>query len=166
MNERLGFLTGLKLLFAFFAGALFILMIQHHSPSSTPRVLGAVEPVYFTGLDLALLARVDTGATTSSLSAQDIELSLQNGEEWVSFVLVHPSLQQSLSLSAPLVRYAQIRQANQTAPIVRAVVVLPVIIQDESVEMEFTLTDRSHLHYPVLLGRNLLQQGWLVDVSR
>ena len=33
-------------------------------------------------------------------------------------------------------------------------------------KVEFSLTDRSDFEYPVLVGRNLLTKGYLVDVSQ
>ena len=37
---------------------------------------------------------------------------------------------------------------------------------DEELEEEFSLTDRSDMKYPVLIGRKLLQHRFIVDVAR
>lgn len=140
---------------------LLFTQVLHH-PS---KILSAVELVYFSQLNIQLNGRVDTGATTSSLSAQDIEITKQGEQAWVSFQLETAS-DQFITIQRPVIRYATIRQANQLEPSSRPVIELLVEIQGESLLVEFTLTDRSHLRYPVLLGRKAVQPGWLVDIHR
>lgn len=155
----------LTLLLVFMAGVLLSGLLWWHG-SESPKTLSAIEPVYFIDLDLALSARVDTGAQTSSLSARDIELFRFEGEKWARFEVVHPDLSNEVKVEAPVVRFAEIKQANHPEPISRPVVALVIEVQQHAYRLEFSLTDRSHLHYPVLLGRNLLQQGWLVDINQ
>ena len=38
--------------------------------------------------------------------------------------------------------------------------------KDELIEAEFSLSDRSDMKYPVLIGRKLLKGRFIVDVSR
>ena len=161
-------LDWLKCVLAFVAGAMALLIVQYVSmtEATQPRVLSAVEEVELKPASLGLLARVDTGAATSSISAQQIEIYKKQGQDWVSFVLSHSTLDETLALHAPLVRYAQVRQASQPEPVMRPVVVLSVELQGEVLELEFSLTDRAHLNYPLLLGRNLIGKGWLVDINR
>lgn len=162
--KRIFELAGLKLGLAFLTGAFCMLLLTHLS--QYPRqILSAVEPVYFSQWDIQLNGRVDTGATTSSLSAQYIEITQQAEQAWVHFQL-ETEPDQFVRLQRPVVRYATIRQANQLEPSTRPVVELAVEIQGQAFLLEFTLTDRSHLRYPVLLGRNAIQPGWLVDIHR
>ncbi|UQB41537.1 ATP-dependent zinc protease [Thiomicrospira microaerophila] len=163
---------GFSFILGFAFGLLLWLLVYLLQPYSVDKVLAGVEPVFFASTESHLLARVDSGATTSSLSAQDIEIVSQDGLDWVYFSISIKGLQQEqpaidwVRLRQPLVRYAEIRQANNANPVRRPVVLLWVQIQGQWMELEFTLTDRSHLSYPVLLGRNLLENGWLLDVSR
>ena len=52
-------------------------------------IIGEVEPIYFLPMKTPFLARIDTGATTSSLDAKDIVYFERDGERWVSFKLVN-----------------------------------------------------------------------------
>jgi hypothetical protein len=43
---------------------------------------------------------------------------------------------------------------------------IPIIVKGRRINATFTLTDRSTKLYPVLIGRSLLKNKFLVDVSR
>lgn len=45
------------------------------------------------------------------------------------------------------------------------VITLQITIGDRTEVSEFTLTDREHMKYPVLIGRSALQDMMVVDVS-
>ena len=47
----------------------------------------------------------------------------------------------------------------------RPVIKLPVTVGNVSLLAEFTLTDRSKFSYPALIGRNILKDLIIVDVS-
>ena len=53
---------------------------------SGKQVVGALERVYFDKLNFSLEARIDTGATTSSLGVTDVQKFERDGNDWVSFV--------------------------------------------------------------------------------
>ena len=48
-------------------------------------IIGATEPVYLKNMSSVFLARIDTGAETSSIDASDIKEFERDGESWVSF---------------------------------------------------------------------------------
>ena len=50
-------------------------------------IIGEVEPIYFLPMKSPFAARIDTGATTSSLDCQDVEYFERDGEKWVAFKL-------------------------------------------------------------------------------
>ena len=42
-----------------------------------------------------------------------------------------------------------------------------VKIGDQEIEEEFTLADRSHMTYPVLIGQNILKKGnFMIDPNK
>ena len=84
-------------------------------------------------------ARVDSGAETSSLSAKDVVEFERDGDDWVRFTFEHDS-------SDP--------------------VEMDIHLGDRLQRTEFTLTDRSRMTYPVLLGRAFLIDLYVVDVAR
>ncbi len=131
-------------------------------------IVGANEWIYLSPPGHHYQARVDSGAATSSLSAMDIEYFERNGKKrWVRFRLQHDDEAEAIMVEAKVVRHVLIRQASSPEPERRPVVSLTVNMgQDLRYDTEFTLTDRSQMAYPILLGREFLRDVILIDVSR
>lgn len=138
---------------------------EQESSTSGRMVLGQEEWVWFADVQASLTARVDTGATTSSVSAKNITRFERDGKNWVSFNLLF-NKKESISLETQIVRNIQVTQSSSMKPKRRVVVSLPIEIGAIKTSSEFTLTDRSHMTYPVLLGRSFLQDMALVDVAK
>lgn len=133
-------------------------------------VLGRAEWVGMPGFGSYFKARLDTGANTSSLSATDITRFERDGENWVRFRLavteddsVVPDVL-GKEFEARVVRQVRIVQASgaDRRPVVR----LPLTLGPIEQQVEFTLNDRSHLTYPVLLGRRFMLDIAVIDISR
>ena len=116
--------------------------------------------------ELLKAARIDTGAETASLDARDIEMFERDGEDWVRFGIVHPDNGEVVVLERQLERKARIIQSNTEQAERRPVVVLGIVVGNVRQNAEFTLSNRSHLDYQVLVGRNVLSDVMVVDVSR
>ena len=130
-------------------------------------ILGQAEWVYVSAVKENFKARIDTGATTSSINAVDIERFERDGKKWVRFNLTHAEGENAEIIEAKVVRVAKIIQSsNPDADIERPVVQLHVRIGDVSQLTEFTLTNRAHMAYPVLIGRTFMRDVILVDVSK
>ncbi|PSJ46053.1 ATP-dependent Zn protease [Zobellella endophytica] len=129
-------------------------------------IVGETEDVWLDAVNDSFPARIDTGATTSSLSAQDITVFERDGNPWVSFNLAHEGVDEKLPVETPLVRYVRIRQASADSTERRPVVALTMRLGRLSERTEFTLTDRSQMTYPVLLGREFLKDIAVVDIAR
>lgn len=133
-------------------------------------VLGRNEWIGLPSVGTFLEARIDTGANTSSLSARDITPFERDGENWVRFKLGLNSTDPVVEavrddwIEAPIVRRVKIVQATGEAsrPVIRLLMTLGSIRQ----HVEFTLTDRTHLEFPALLGRRFLLDIAIVDVAR
>ncbi|MCS2610608.1 ATP-dependent zinc protease family protein [Halomonas dongshanensis] len=132
-------------------------------------LVGRSEWVGFPGIGTYLKARVDSGANTSSLSATDVTRFERDGENWVRFKLalndddvVVEHLRDEW-IEAPVERRVRIVQASgeETRPVVSLLMTLGPIREN----VEFTLNDRSHLDYPVLLGRRFMMDIALIDVA-
>jgi len=128
-------------------------------------ILGEQEWVYVTGLKENFRARIDTGATTSSVSAIDVVPFERDGQDWVKFKIAHDDIT-SKEFALPVERWVDIRQSSKSGTQRRAVVLAWIQIGDVKEKTEFTLTDRSHLTFPLLLGRSFFKDIALVDVSR
>ncbi len=129
-------------------------------------LVGEAEWIWVDAANDAFQARVDTGATTSSISAQEITIFERNGKNWVRFFLSHQEMDDKIQIEAPLVRHVRVRQASADDLDRRPVVRLTVRIGDMTEKAEFTLKDRSDMAFPVLLGREFLKDIAVVDVAR
>lgn len=138
--------------------------VETHTKSGN-LILGEKEWIYIKPLNRNVLARVDTGATSSSISAIDIKTYKKDGKSFVDFKLAHKKWQ-SKTMTYPVTRWVEVVQSTSEDPSSsRPVVQLEVQVGDYKTKTDFTLTDRTHLQYPVLLGRTFIDNVALVDVS-
>lgn len=128
-------------------------------------VVGQIEKVMLTPPNRLFHARMDTGATTSSLDARDIEAFERDGSAWVRFTVVDPESGDSHVLEKPVVRRVRIYQSSNADGDRRPVVELQFQLGRIQRVDEFTLVDREHLDYQVLIGRNILTDLMVVDVA-
>jgi hypothetical protein len=134
--------------------------------ASSKLVVGQLEQVWLSDPEIALTARIDTGAETSSMDARNIELFERDGRRWVRFEIINPATGAPASLERRLKRTVGIQQAGNTEAKRRPVVKMGIVIGRSNQTAEFTLNDRTHLDYQVLIGRNILKDVMMVDVSR
>ncbi|MBI2146053.1 ATP-dependent zinc protease [Candidatus Woesearchaeota archaeon] len=113
---------------------------------SKKTILGLTEKITLIGASgerIKVLARIDTGATSSSIDthlAAELELG-------------------------PVTRSKIIRSASgvKKRPIIKA----RVKMDGEVIDAEFSLVDRGHMTYPMLIGQNILKQGnFLIDPNK
>ncbi|MGR5094420.1 RimK/LysX family protein [Vibrio maritimus] len=128
-------------------------------------ILGEQEYVNLVDIKVSTKARIDTGATTSSLSAVDIVPFERDGKDWVKFKMKHDGVE-SKEVSLPVERWVKVKQSSSEESDKRPVIVSVIKIGDMTSKTEFTLADRTHLKYPVLLGRSFFRDVAIVDVSR
>ena len=104
-------------------------------------IASLVTAIVICGL-MTLIAKVDTGASRSSL---DINLASE------------------LNLG-PIIKSKMIKSAhgNRLRPIIEA----ELKIAGKKIKSEFTLADRAHMKYGMLIGVNILKHDFLVDPSK
>lgn len=127
--------------------------------------IGTTEVISLPELNLFdIPAKIDTGADSSSIWASDIQLSSQ-GE--LSFALFGPGSKfyTGKRIIAEEYRSTSVKNSFGIAEF-RYKVQLLMQIGDRSIRAWVTLSDRSTMKYPILLGRKLLKNKFLVDVSR
>ncbi|MBN2052025.1 ATP-dependent zinc protease [Candidatus Woesearchaeota archaeon] len=118
---------------------------DNHEDIKSKTIVGLTEKVVIKGNNSKskeLIARVDSGATKSSI---DITLASE------------------LELG-PVIDSKLIRSAHGTK--LRPVVEVNVVIKGKRFQARFTIADRNHMRYPVLIGQNILKQGFLIDPTR
>ena len=128
-------------------------------------LLGEEEWVFVPGLKEAFKARVDTGATTSSINAADTVDFERDGKDWVKFKIEHDGTT-TKEISLPVERWVKIKQSSAEGTQRRPVVVASIEIGDLKDKTEFTLADRTHLSFPILLGRSFFRDVPVVHVSQ
>jgi hypothetical protein len=131
------------------------------------RIYGWREHVLIHGVKDKLLAKLDTGALTSSIHAEQNELFERDGKKWVRFIVTDPRDKDAVRtrIEAPLVRVARIKEPNAEST-TREVVRLSFQIGERKLRGEFTLNNRNNMLAPVLIGRSTLKDlGW-VDPGR
>lgn len=131
---------------------------QAVSSAADKEIVGAVEEVVLLPWNIKLLARIDTGAATSSLDARDLTISNQMA------VFKVPNQGGEIELKLPLLGKRRIRHADGAE--YRSLVQLEVCIGSHRISAKVNLNDRSKVEYPFLIGRNILVRRFLVDVSR
>ncbi len=111
-----------------------------------------------------IIAKVDTGAYTSSIHCSHI--AVDDGGV-LHFVVLDPSHKQYKNTVQQTSTYEVKKVTSSSGQSeMRYKVKTRVVIFEEEIEAEFTLTNRSEMKYPILLGRKLLKGRFLVDVSK
>lgn len=129
-------------------------------------VLGGVEQVHLDPPGLEFSARIDTGAQTSSINALNIVEFERDGKPFVKFNLTHPITGEKIELTRRLRRYVRVKELGNRESLRRPVVRMRVMLGNIDERINFTLENRSRFKHQVLIGRNLLQDLAVVDVSK
>ncbi len=114
----------------------------------------------------AIKARVDSGATTSSIHAFNIHPFKRHGESWVSFE-IHPlqaNRRTTLKCEAKVVDRRMIRSSSGVTE-KRYVISTPLSLGYRVWEIELTLANRDSMGFRMLLGRQAMNDRILVDPS-
>lgn len=135
-------------------------------------LVGYVEKVVIEPYGFVVKARVDTGANTSSIQADNVERFDKDGEEWVRFDMELELADQDEDDDHPEVTVE--RKVERNIRIKkhgggfdrRAVVKMAMCFAGEVYDTEFSLKDRDALFYPVLLGRRFLRKKVVVDPEK
>lgn len=89
-----------------------------------------------------VIAKIDTGATKSSIDT-NLAAELKLG----------PVIKSKLVKSA---------HGSKLRPIIEA----SIELAGKKIKSEFTLADRAHMRYRILIGQNILKDGFLIDPTK
>lgn len=131
-------------------------------------IIGRLEKIDLPELSLKDLdAKIDTGAYTSSLHCHKIDLFEQEGRQWVSFHVLDPEhpVYEEIEYQAPVHRLKHVRSSNGQIE-ERVIIEQSVIFNGKKGRIQLSLTNRSEMKYPVLIGRKFLADKYIVDVSK
>ncbi|MFK7830217.1 MAG: ATP-dependent zinc protease [Congregibacter sp.] len=129
-------------------------------------IIGETEWAVVEPGDLVLEARIDTGAETSSIHAENIQLIEKDGKRWVRFTMLDPETDQDIQVERRLHRRILVKQKASDNTDRRYVVRMWVTIGDTRTWLDVSLSDRDDFEFPLLIGRNMLIDAFVVDVSK
>lgn len=118
--------------------------------------------------DLALMAvqaKIDTGAYTSALHCKDVRLIQTEHGTMLSFCVIEPGGILTRRVYSNTFTQRTIKNSFGVAE-KRYVIKTKIVLFGRKIRAEFTLADREKMRYPVLLGRKLLRNRFIVDVSQ
>ncbi|MFE4107741.1 ATP-dependent zinc protease family protein [Almyronema epifaneia] len=109
-------------------------------------------------------AKIDTGARSSALHALAIECFNRAGRNMVRFKVFgnYQMLDQPLSIEAELLDQRHVRSSSGQAEL-RPIIQTHVAIPGQCWPIELTLTDRTQMGFPMLLGRQAMRGRFTVD---
>ena len=129
-----------------------------HAEDKTRTVIGAVEEVVLFPWGVKLPARIDTGAGMTSLDVRDLIVK----NKVAQFRL--PEKYGNILISLPVIRHCNVRSASSRRR--RPVVEIELCVGSRRTRVHANLSDRSQLEYPLILGRNVLKQEFIVDCAQ
>jgi hypothetical protein len=131
-------------------------------------IIGRLERVNFPDLHLEDIdAKIDTGAYSSSLHCHHIEKISKDGVACVRFNLLdpeHPAYNER-EFTLPIHDERRVRSSNGIIQ-KRIFISTRLLLCDKIYQIELSLSDRSVMKYPVLLGRKFLRNRFIVDVAQ
>lgn len=130
---------------------------------SAKEVVGWAEHVVLFPGQFELKAKIDTGAETSSVNCECHSFFKKNDEDWVRFSIITAE-GNSISLERKIIRMAKIKR-HYGGMQERPVVMLGVCLGGVYRVNEVNIVDRKGLEYPMLIGRNFMQDKFLVDTK-
>jgi hypothetical protein len=137
---------------------------QRAPDNAVQTTAGWAETVWFPDYGLAVDAKMDTGADSSSLHAPGYVILDRGGRRWVRLSLTGTN-GRTREIEAPLVRTARIRRAG-AAVAERPVIALKICVAGQTGEAEFTLTDRTGMDFQMLIGRRFMTDRLLIDPGK
>ena len=126
--------------------------------------IGWREWARFPDLDVdKIAAKIDSGAKSAVLGAEDIQKIRTEGKDFVSFRLQHGAgNRQSENFRAPFVGKRRVRSSNGIEE-ERLVIATRIELGGKIWKTEFTLTDRQAMDFQLLLGRQALGRKFLIN---
>lgn len=125
---------------------------------------------YITIAELGLynvIAKIDTGAYTAALHCNQIEEREINGEKKLFFTVLDPSHSDFNSHEYCFADYWKKSIKNSFGETENRFVISTLInIGNRKIRLRISLTNRGAMRYPVLIGRRLLKNKFIVDVSK
>ena len=109
-------------------------------------------------------AKIDTGANRSSIHCSNIEHKMVDGEDTILFKIPLVSEGSNVFHSSDFFK-KNIKSSSGHVEN-RYIIKTTLILFGKKIHTSFSLTDRTDMKYPILLGRKLLKSRYIVDVAQ
>lgn len=136
--------------------------------STNKRIIGRKDLVSFPSFELKNVpVKIDSGAYSSSMHCQSIEIIEFDEKEQLRVVFLDPAISGYTGKEVIFSDFKTkiVKSSNGIAQ-ERYFVKGTVQLFGESYETVFSLTERTGLRNPILLGRRLLNKRFLIDTSK
>jgi len=131
-------------------------------------IIGRKDKADFKQLELdGVDVKIDSGAYTSSFHCHQIERFVKNDREWVKCRFLdplHPSYHEK-EFFFEMFRIRRVKSSNGQVE-ERISIQTVITLFKNNYPIELTLTERTDMKYPVLLGRKFLSKKFFIDTSR
>ncbi len=138
------------------------------SESGTPTekiMIGEAEYIGIPLIGAVFKARIDTGATTTSIFATDVEEFERDGKSWVRFIVRNDDSGDTFPLEARVARVVEIKKRGQEGFTRRPAVAMDLVMGEMTKQVKVNLADRTGFEFPLLIGRDFLSGLAVVDVT-
>ncbi|NPD46972.1 RimK/LysX family protein [Lentimicrobium sp. S6] len=129
--------------------------------------IGRIDKADFPELKLRNISiKVDTGAYTSSIHCHHVKEIDLNGEKYIEFELLDPSQAKYIDKVFKVKNYQEksIKSSFGNTE-QRFIITTIIVIFGQEHPIELSLSERSDMKYPILLGRKFLSHRFVVDTS-
>ncbi|WP_234736722.1 ATP-dependent zinc protease family protein [Tellurirhabdus bombi] len=135
------------------------------STSRPKQLIGYSDRIDFPDFGLQdVEAKIDTGAYTSALHCIDVQLISHNDTRQLQFTIASGQSGDQLQITTEQFQYKTIKNSfGQSEK--RFVIRTRVRLMGKIIVAEFSLANRGSMRFPVLLGRKLIRNKFIVDVS-
>ncbi|HET8735020.1 MAG TPA: RimK/LysX family protein [Pricia sp.] len=129
------------------------------------KIVGSEEWCVFKNLGIpAIKARVDSGAKTSSIHANNIEIFTKGDKEWVRFEVdpIQDDPNILIQCETRLLRTKTVK-SSMGASEERLLIRTPLTLGKDTFNIKLTLASRDTMNYRMLLGREALNGRYLIN---
>lgn len=145
-------------------GFLLSLFLLHKYVNPSALHLGSEETVFIgNNKEIKFLAKVDSGAETSSIHAINIKLVTKDGQQLVQYTTVDDS-GKSINQESILSRIGTVKSASGISQ--RYFVLQMIWLGNKSYLAEVNLADRTQLSKKMLIGKNIIKMGYLINAKK
>lgn len=132
------------------------------------KIIGRTDKADFPELSLSNVnLKVDTGAFTSTIHSHEIEEVNIEGEKRIRFKILDPSHPKYNDKRFEVKRYRKRKVKSSFGTTEQRYVIQTVIkIFGEEYPLELSLSERSEMKFPILLGRRFLNKKFIIDPSK